>query len=159
MSGPDCEECGEYFLDCHCNMPAPKGNCYNPNGPAKKEIDWRVFEEACSIFCTQEEMEGLLRVSKDTLLRRVREEYGEDYAAVYKRFSADGRQSLRRYQFKLAKKNAAMAIWMGKNYLDQKDTPNEVQYSEEVSSKFKSVMDQLSDLQGKPKSASSESDL
>jgi hypothetical protein len=29
--------------------------------------------------------------------------------------------SLRRYQFKLAQKSAAMAIFLGKNYLGQKD--------------------------------------
>jgi hypothetical protein len=128
-------------------MPAPKGNCFNPNGPTKKEIDWKVFEEACSILCTQDEMEGLLRISKDTLVRRVKEEYGEDYAVVYKRFSAEGKQSLRRSQFKLAKKNAAMAIWLGKQHLDQKDTPNAIQVSEEVSSKFASLMAQLDSLQ------------
>lgn len=137
-------------------MAAPKGNCFNPNGPPKKEIDWKVFEDACSIFCTQEEMEGLLHVSKDTLLRRVREEYGEDYAAVYKRFSAGGRQSLRRTQIKLAKKNAAMAIWLGKNILDQKDSPTEMMVSEEVSNKFLTVMNQLHDLQRKAKSDTSE---
>jgi hypothetical protein len=133
-------------------MPAHKGNCYNPNGPPKKEIDWQVFEDACHIFCTQNEMEGLLHISKDTLLLRVREKYGEDYPVVYKRFSAGGRQSLRRSQFKLAKKNAAMAIFLGKNYLDQRDNPVEIQVAEDISSKFTNVMNQLSDLQSKSQS-------
>lgn len=33
----------------------------------------------------------------------------------------EGKTSLRRTQFKLAQKNAAMAIFLGKNYLDQTD--------------------------------------
>ena len=40
---------------------------------------------------------------------------------MLKKYSAKGRTSLRRYQFKLAEKNAAMAIFLGKNYLGQKD--------------------------------------
>lgn len=134
-------------------MAAPKGNCFNPNGPPKKEINWKVFEDLCSIFCTQEEMEGILHIDRNTLMDRVKEEYGQDYSAIYKRFSANGKQSLRRHQLKLAQKNAAMSIWMGKNYLDQKDTPNEVQFSEEISNKFVSVMDQLNDLQSARKMA------
>lgn len=30
---------------------------------------------------------------------------------------------MRRYQFELAKKNANMAIWLGKQYLGQRDNP------------------------------------
>ncbi len=128
-------------------MAAPKGNCFNPNGPKKKDIDWKVFEEACAIFCTQEEMEGLLGVQRDTLIRRVKEEYEEDYTTVYKRFSAPGKQSLRRHQMKLAKKNAAMAIWLGKNYLDQKDTQPELVVAEETNKRYLEVIHQLTQLQ------------
>ena len=35
-----------------------------------------------------------------------------------------GRASLRRGQFRLAEKNAAMAIFLGKQYLGQKDNPD-----------------------------------
>jgi hypothetical protein len=43
------------------------------------------------------------------------------FSDVYKKFSADGKKSLRRYQFELAEKNPTMAIWLGKNLLGQKD--------------------------------------
>lgn len=36
---------------------------------------------------------------------------------------SDGKISLRRSQFALAKKNAAMAIFLGKQYLGQSDNP------------------------------------
>ena len=34
--------------------------------------------------------------------------------------------SLRRYQFQLAQKNTAMAIWLGKQYLGQRDIVHQV---------------------------------
>lgn len=37
-----------------------------------------------------------------------------------------GRYPLRRSQFRLAEKNANMAIWLGKQYLNQKDKIEEV---------------------------------
>lgn len=42
---------------------------------------------------------------------------------MFKKKSAGGKMSLRRYQFELAKKNASMAIWLGKQYLGQSDNP------------------------------------
>ena len=43
------------------------------------------------------------------------------FSDAYKNKSQLGKSSLRRAQFKLAEKNATMAIWLGKQYLDQKD--------------------------------------
>lgn len=44
-----------------------------------------------------------------------------NFAEVYKKYSANGKISLRRYQFNLAKTNASMAIWLGKQMLGQKE--------------------------------------
>jgi hypothetical protein len=43
------------------------------------------------------------------------------FADTYKSKSQVGKSSLRRAQWKLAEKNASMAIWLGKQYLEQKD--------------------------------------
>ena len=40
---------------------------------------------------------------------------------VYAEKRQKGRASLRRSQFRLAEKSATMAIWLGKQYLGQKD--------------------------------------
>jgi hypothetical protein len=40
---------------------------------------------------------------------------------VYKRFAAAGNASLRRSQFKMAEKSVPMAIFLGKNWLNQSD--------------------------------------
>ena len=43
------------------------------------------------------------------------------FSEAYKMFSAQGKMSLRRYQFKMAEHNPTMAIWLGKQILGQAD--------------------------------------
>ena len=45
------------------------------------------------------------------------------FSEAYKTYSVDGKVSLRRMQFNLAKTSAAMAIFLGKNMLGQRDDP------------------------------------
>lgn len=94
----------------------------------QKEINPEQFEALCEIQCTLAEIASVLRCSEATVERWAKRNYGMGFADVYKKYSAAGKTSLRRYQFELAKKNAAMAIFLGKQYLGQKDngdTPGE----------------------------------
>ena len=90
-------------------------------GRPQKEIDKKIFENLCGLQCTLEEIAGVFDCSVDTIERWCKREYGETFAEVYKKHSAKGKTSLRRIQFRLAEKSAAMAIFLGKNYLGQKD--------------------------------------
>ena len=90
-------------------------------GRPRKEIDKKIFENLCGLQCTLEEIAGVFDCSVDTIERWCKREYRETFAEVYKKHSAKGKTSLRRTQFKLAEKSAAMAIFLGKNYLGQKD--------------------------------------
>ena len=90
-------------------------------GRPRKEIDNKIFENLCGLQCTLEEIAGVFDCSADTIERWCKREYGETFAETYKKHSAKGKTSLRRIQFKLAEKSAAMAIFLGKNYLGQKD--------------------------------------
>lgn len=88
----------------------------------EKEIDWTIFENLCQLQCIQTEIASCLKISDDTLRSRAIAHYGMDnYSDIYKRFSESGKCSLRRNQFVLSKKNAAMAIWLGKQWLGQRD--------------------------------------
>lgn len=49
--------------------------------------------------------------------------YKQTFSEVYKIYAQDGKVSLRRMQFNLAKKSPAMAIFLGKNMLGQSDEP------------------------------------
>ena len=90
-------------------------------GRPKLVIDWKVFETACKLFATKNEICGLLEVSDSTLSRKVKVEYGVTFDEYIKQGHSFAKVSLRRNQFKLSEKSAAMAIFLGKNYLDQKD--------------------------------------
>lgn len=116
-------------------------------GRPKAEIDWNLFEQLCGIQCTQSEMASMLKINVDTLRDRVEENYNDTFSTIYKKFTENGKCSLRRNQFALSKTNTAMAIWLGKQWLGQTDTPTEVTFSSETMAKFNAVMSQLSSLQ------------
>ena len=84
-------------------------------GRPKKEIDYDVVEKLANIQCTQEEIASFLNLSVRTLQR------DEEFCRIYKKGQENGRMSLRRMQFKLAEKNTSMAIFLGKQYLGQRD--------------------------------------
>lgn len=92
----------------------------------RKEIERTEFEGLLAIQCTLEEVAAyfdykLHGCSVDTIERWCKREYGESFAEVSKKKREYGKISLRRSQFKLAEKSPAMAIFLGKNYLGQKD--------------------------------------
>lgn len=90
-------------------------------GRPRIEIAKEEFEYLCKMMCTEEEIAGFHKCSVDTIERYCEREYNSTFAEVYKQLSSDGKISLRRNQFKLAEKSPAMAIWLGKQYLGQKD--------------------------------------
>lgn len=87
----------------------------------QKQLDQTQFEGLCALQCTLEEIAGFFHCSEDTVERWCKRTYNENFAETYKKHSAKGKMSLRRAQFRLAEKSAAMAIFLGKNYLGQSD--------------------------------------
>lgn len=87
----------------------------------KKEIDKEQFEKLCGIQCTKEEIADWFDCSEDTIERWCKRTYKASFAVVFEKKRRVGRISLRRNQWQLSKKNAAMAIFLGKNYLGQSD--------------------------------------
>ena len=81
----------------------------------KFKIDYDMVEKLAGIQCTQQEIASFLGCSVDTLQR------DETFCGIYKKGMDSGKMSLRRIQYKLAEKNTAMAIFLGKQYLGQKD--------------------------------------
>lgn len=87
----------------------------------RKEINQQQFENLCALQCTRDEVCGFFNVTDKTLDSWCNRTYGSGFSAVFKEKRVGGKISLRRSQFRLAEKNANMAIWLGKQYLDQKD--------------------------------------
>lgn len=91
----------------------------------RKEIDQKQFESLCGLQCTLSEIADAFDCSEDTIERWCRRTYKAGFAEVFAQKRGRGKRSLRRMQWELAKKNAAMAIFLGKQYLDQRDSPDD----------------------------------
>lgn len=92
----------------------------------RKEINQKQFESLCAIQCTEEEIAAVLDVNTDTLEKWVKKTYnGRRFSEVFNEKRAGGKASLRRNQWKLSETNPTMAIWLGKQYLDQTDKREE----------------------------------
>ena len=79
----------------------------------------QTIEGLAKIQCTQAEAAAVLGFARETFNRfisrnlKVREKWENGLLS--------GKASLRRNQFKLSETNASMAIWLGKQYLGQRD--------------------------------------
>ena len=88
------------------------------------KIDKKIFEGLCGIQCTEQEIADAFDCSVDTIERWCKREYKQRFAEVFAQKRSKGRVSLRRMQWKTAEKgDIRMLIWLGKQYLDQKETP------------------------------------
>jgi hypothetical protein len=90
-------------------------------GRPKKNIDHKQFESLCGLQCTLEEICGWFGITDKTLNSWCKKTYNKTFSEVFKEKRSTGKISLRRHQWRLAEKNANMAIWLGKQYLGQKD--------------------------------------
>ena len=91
-----------------------------------KKIDRKQFENLCGLQCTLEEMCGFFDCCTDTLESWCKRTYSAGFSDVFRQKRGLGKISLRRAQFRLAEKNATMAIWLGKQYLGQVDSPGDM---------------------------------
>lgn len=96
----------------------------NTGGRPRKEIDIEELIRAVEIHCTREECAHLFDMDEDTLTTRIQEHGYEGFSAFYKRHQSEGKRSLRRAQWEAAveDKQPTMLVWLGKQYLGQKDT-------------------------------------
>lgn len=102
-------------------MARPKGSP-PMGGPKIKTIDWDVFDGLCGIQCTQEEIADVLNVDINTLIAICKREHGASFSELFRQKRGKGKVSLRRAQWTTAiKGNPTMQIWLGKQYLAQKD--------------------------------------
>lgn len=87
------------------------------------ELGMELIEKLAGLMCTDEEIAAMMsdqheRISVDTLTN---ENNGKTFAECKEKGQAQGKASLRRNQFKLSESSAAMAIFLGKNWLGQTD--------------------------------------
>jgi hypothetical protein len=94
----------------------------NKVGRPKKEIDFDDLQKLCELNCTRDEICNFFEVDDKTLTARIIEAGYDNFSAYYKKHLGTGKISLRRLQWQSAAKgNVSMQIWLGKQYLGQKD--------------------------------------
>ena len=87
-----------------------------PGGRPKKVIDYALVEKLANIQCTEVEIAEIIDISTRTLQK------DKEFLRIYKKGLESGKSSLRRLQWKAAEKgNPTMLVWLGKQYLNQKD--------------------------------------
>lgn len=91
-------------------------------GRPRKEVNWEEFDKLCAIQCTEEEIAAWFDMTRVTLNEKCKEEHGMTFLALFRQKRQKGFSSLRRNQFKRATGGSdTMLIWLGKQYLGQKD--------------------------------------
>ncbi len=104
---------------------AKVGSSKKPVGRPKKTINKKIFEKLCGLQCTETEICAFFDVTDKTLNAWCKKTYKKNFSEVFRLKRGIGKISLRRKQWGLADKSAAMAIWLGKQFLGQKDVPLE----------------------------------
>lgn len=97
-------------------------------GRPVKEFNKKLFTDLVGLGCSQVEICWVFRdddgtpVNIDTLTRWCKREFGKTFQEYSRENSGISLKiQLRRNQLALSKKSAAMAIFLGKQYLDQSD--------------------------------------
>lgn len=87
----------------------------------KVEINKNIFENLCGLQCTEREIAAAFDTSEDTVARWCKRTYGKSFAEVFSQKRCKGFISLRRTQWRHAEKSPSMAMFLGKQYLGQRD--------------------------------------
>ena len=104
----------------------------------RKEIDQIEFEKLCVLQCTEDEICDWFDVTDKTLTKWCKETFKKSFSDIFKVKKGKGKISLRRMQWKLAENNVAMAIFLGKQYLNQTDR-KEIEFSDNQVKEIKMI--------------------
>jgi len=92
----------------------------HPGGRPRLEFDLRLVEDLGKIQSTHSELAAVLGCHLDTVKDRLKND--PEFSAAYEKGLENGKSSLRRIQWKAALGgNTTMQIWLGKQYLQQRD--------------------------------------
>ena len=115
-------------------------------------IDWDIANQLLAAGSPGSEVAAHLGMHPDTFYRRVEQEYGVTYTAYAAEKRSNGDALLRLHQYQKAlgltkKGDNTLLIWLGKQRLGQKETPQENVVNAEVLKYYTEVMMQLALLQ------------
>ena len=107
------------------------------------EAGKKLVVDLATVLCTDEEIASIMETTVETL--QSKDNYSS-FLECKKKGVNKGKGSLRRKQYELAMKgNCTMLIWLGRNYLDQKETIEKID-DEETKSQLKQITDAMAKI-------------
>jgi len=92
------------------------------DGRNKVRINWRHVDKWLQAQANGTEIANHIGIHPNTLYRRCEEEHGISFSEYSQQKKSSGKMMLKVMQFEKAEEgNVPMQIWLGKNYLEQKD--------------------------------------
>lgn len=89
----------------------------------RKEINQKEFEKLCGFQCTKLEICDWFDITDKTLESWCKRTYKKGFSEIFAIKRQKGKIALRRNAFNMAEKNAAVLIFMLKNFCDMEDKP------------------------------------
>jgi hypothetical protein len=132
----------------------------NRMGRPRISIDWAIVDALCAVQATEEEIATALDVSVDTMERAIKREHGKTFAEHFKEKRKRGWVSLRRKQYQSAMSgDKTMLVWLGKQWLDQRDRPEGVQADDPLQAILDQMTKEYEEHKSKEQQASPPSDV
>lgn len=113
-------------------------------GRPNKEFNKDEFEKLCGIMCTQNEICSFFNTTDKTIANWCKRTYKLSFSDCIKKYSSQGKISLRRAQYKSAiRGNVTMQVWLGKQWLGQRDS---VEVTDERLNKIDTLIGSIDEL-------------
>ena len=91
-------------------------------GRPQVRVDWNTVGKYLQAQCSATGIAGLLGISVDTLYKACKRDNKINFTVFSEQKKSEGKELLRMKQFQTAMTgNVPMGIWLGKQYLEQKD--------------------------------------
>lgn len=88
----------------------------------KKEMDHKTFDTAIQLPLIKADLAKLMGCSERHIDNYVKERFGESFCVIQDQNRQNFRKNILGKQYELAMKgNTALLIWLGKQYLDQRE--------------------------------------
>jgi len=128
-------------------------------GRKQKPIDWELVDRLLESQCTGKEIAGHFNMHEQTFYDRVKEHTGTTFTLYASTQLSKGLSLLRAAQFKKAMAgNPQMQVWLGKQYLQQKDGTS-IELTQQDVDKMDAFVEMLKEKQNQTESLSNSSDL
>lgn len=118
----------------------------------KKKIDWEIVDELLAAGSHGTDVAAFFGIHPDTFYKRVEKEFMMGFSDYSSQKKSVGDALIRLTQYKKAvgiskKGDNMMLIWLGKQRLNQRENPGELEISKETNERYLEVIHQITALQ------------